>query len=91
MLIDSFEIENFRSLKHLKLEKLARVNLLMGKNNSGKTSVLEALFAFTGIKENTWITITESERGLDGDSTDFVIYFMVLTVQLESCCKQYII
>ncbi|RZK12434.1 MAG: DUF2813 domain-containing protein [Hymenobacter sp.] len=47
MLMDSFEVENFRSLKHLKLEKLARVNLLVGKNNSGKTSVLEALYAFS--------------------------------------------
>jgi len=41
--ISSLTIDGFRSLRHLKLENLARVNLITGKNNSGKTSVLEAL------------------------------------------------
>ena len=43
LILDSLEIRNFRGLKELKIEKLGRVNLLVGKNNSGKTSVLEAL------------------------------------------------
>jgi ABC-type cobalamin/Fe3+-siderophores transport system ATPase subunit len=40
---ETIEVENFRSLKKLRLSGLARVNLLVGENNSGKTSVLEAL------------------------------------------------
>ncbi len=43
LILDSLEIRNFRGLKELKIEKLGRVNLLVGKNNTGKTSVLEAL------------------------------------------------
>ncbi len=37
------DIEAFRGLRSLKLDNLGRVNLLMGPNNSGKTSVLEAV------------------------------------------------
>ena len=36
-------IRNFRGIKDLTLPKLGRVNLLAGKNNTGKSSVLEAL------------------------------------------------
>jgi energy-coupling factor transporter ATP-binding protein EcfA2 len=39
----SLHIERFRRLENLRLEELGSVNLLVGKNNSGKTSVLEAL------------------------------------------------
>jgi predicted ATPase len=37
------EIDGFRGLRSLNLEGLGRVNILVGQNNSGKTSVLEAL------------------------------------------------
>ncbi len=36
-------IERFRSLRQLNLEGLGRINLITGRNNSGKSSVLEAL------------------------------------------------
>lgn len=36
-------IDGFRGLRQLRLERLGRINLLVGANNSGKTSVLEAL------------------------------------------------
>lgn len=71
MLMDSFEVENFRSLKHLKLEKLARVNLLVGKNNSGKTSALEAMYTLTRIEEPEWFETLESMRGIYLEEQDF--------------------
>ncbi|MFZ2724702.1 MAG: AAA family ATPase [Methylococcaceae bacterium] len=37
------EIDGFRGLRLLNLEDLGRINILVGRNNSGKTSVLEAL------------------------------------------------
>ena len=40
----SFEIKNFKCFEHLKLNNLTRVNLIAGKNNVGKTALLEALF-----------------------------------------------
>ncbi len=42
-------IENFRSISKLKLDNFRRVNLITGRNNSGKTSVLEALFLLSGM------------------------------------------
>jgi AAA15 family ATPase/GTPase len=42
-MIDHLHIQNFKGFRELKLESLARVNLITGRNNTGKTSVLEAL------------------------------------------------
>ena len=47
-MLDSLLIKNFRSLEHLEVPKLGRVNLMVGKNNSGKSTVLEALRIYAG-------------------------------------------
>lgn len=44
----SFSIENFRLFDQLTVEPLARVNLIAGKNNVGKTALLEALWLHSG-------------------------------------------
>lgn len=44
----SFKIENFRGFKSFEIDDLARVNLIAGKNNVGKTSVLEAIMLHAG-------------------------------------------
>ena len=44
----SFQVENFRGFKDLRLDDLARVNLIAGKNNTGKSALLEAIFTNTG-------------------------------------------
>jgi len=45
--IDEFTIHRFRGLQDLKLENTGQINLLVGDNNAGKTSVLEALSLFS--------------------------------------------
>ncbi len=40
---DNVSIHGFRGLRQLRLENLGRINLLVGENNCGKTSVLEAM------------------------------------------------
>jgi len=40
----SLRIQNFRVFSNLEIDPLSRINLLTGQNNTGKTSVLEALF-----------------------------------------------
>ncbi|EAZ92433.1 AAA family ATPase [Crocosphaera chwakensis] len=42
-MIKNIEIENFRCFEHTKIEGFERVNLIGGKNNSGKTALLEAI------------------------------------------------
>ncbi len=44
--LDSLEIENFRCFEHLVIERLGRVNLIVGKNSVGKTALLEAVRVF---------------------------------------------
>lgn len=44
----SLQVKNFRALEHFNVSKLGRVNLIVGKNNSGKSSVLEALRIYAG-------------------------------------------
>ena len=42
-MLRKFSVRNFRCLRELDIEPLARVNLIVGENNVGKTALLEAL------------------------------------------------
>lgn len=48
VMLKSLEIKNFRALEDFTVSKLGRVNLIVGKNNSGKSSILEALRIYAG-------------------------------------------
>lgn len=62
-MIKSFEVQNFRSLKQLKLSNLSRVNILVGRSASGKTAVLEAIrIALAGTPSVAWQV--NSQRGV---------------------------
>ncbi len=43
-MLKSIRIQNFRCFRDLEIKDLARVNIFSGKNDSGKTSLLEALY-----------------------------------------------
>jgi hypothetical protein len=45
-ILDEFAVRRFRSLDDVTLRQLGGCNLLVGANNSGKTSILEALAVF---------------------------------------------
>lgn len=42
-MLTNLKIQNFRLLKDVEIPQLGRINLIVGKNNAGKSSVLEAL------------------------------------------------
>jgi energy-coupling factor transporter ATP-binding protein EcfA2 len=44
--LESFTVEQFRGLRNLDMQGLGRINLLVGANNAGKSSVLEALSCY---------------------------------------------
>ncbi|MBP1614592.1 MAG: hypothetical protein H6Q13_2040 [Bacteroidetes bacterium] len=47
-MMESLIIKNFKNLKNLIVPDLAQVNLITGKNNVGKSTLLEALFLYAG-------------------------------------------
>lgn len=71
-------INRFRSINNISISNLKQVNLFVGKNNCGKTSVLEAMFIITGIS-NPKIPITLNQfRDIDyllGDDKDYKLIF----------------
>lgn len=78
LILDSLEIRNFRRFRHLRIEHLGRVNLIVGQNNIGKTSLLEALWLYAerGAPAMIWQLLRarhESKNGLsDLDASEVV-------------------
>ena len=68
-----FEIKNFRGLERLNIEDFGRINLITGKNNVGKTALLEAIWMHHGAVIPDLGLRLDAFRGLDvGGSEDFM-------------------
>ena len=55
----SFRVKNFRCFKDLQINDLGRVNLIAGKNNTGKTALLEAMYLHSGNRDVKTLLRTE--------------------------------
>lgn len=62
-MISSLHLKNYRNLKELKINSLGRVNLITGKNNTGKSTLLEAIALFATKGDLALIYQFLSERG----------------------------
>jgi AAA15 family ATPase/GTPase len=51
-MLKSLKIENFRCFPSFEMQQLGRLNLIVGTNNSGKTSILEALQLLLSLRTN---------------------------------------
>jgi len=47
-MLKSLRIRNYRGFEDLTIERLGRINLITGRNNVGKTSLLESLYLLSG-------------------------------------------
>ncbi|HRV92783.1 MAG TPA: ATP-binding protein [Anaerolineae bacterium] len=56
-------IENYRLFKYFEVASLARVNLIVGTNNSGKSSLLEAIHLLTSDDVRSSLIYLLNERG----------------------------
>ncbi len=65
LFLSSLEIHNFRTFEYLRIDKLGKVNLLVGKNNVGKSSLLEALwlYAYRGHPTIIWNILEQRDEG----------------------------
>lgn len=64
----NIKIENFRGIKELEIDDFKQVNLFVGGNNSGKTSVLEALYIALDPNNPTLADMTNQLRGMSPSS-----------------------
>ncbi|WP_243147111.1 AAA family ATPase [Scytonema sp. UIC 10036] len=62
-MLKTVKIENFRGFQSFELQQLGRVNLLVGQNNSGKTSILEAIQLLCSRNNLTLLTEVMINRG----------------------------
>lgn len=57
LILNSLEVRRFRAFEHLQIEHLGGVNLIVGKNNVGKSSLLEAIQLYA--RSGSPVLITE--------------------------------
>lgn len=60
--IESINIKNYRGIQELNITNLKRINILVGNNNAGKTSLLEAIQIFSN---PTMYTLSKVSRQRD--------------------------
>ncbi len=75
MFYSQVNIQNFRGIESLKINELKQVNLFTGRNNCGKTSVLEAIFLLTGLSNPQLAYNIHTLRGLlltDDDDFNYI-------------------
>jgi AAA15 family ATPase/GTPase len=61
-MIKNIEIKNFRCFDNLKVFGFERVNLISGKNNAGKTALLEAIFLNSDPRPDTIFLLRQIRR-----------------------------
>lgn len=85
--LDAVTINGFRGLRHLNLEGLGRVTVLVGENNSGKTSVLEAMSILCNpLQPSEWLSLVRRRDfgGLDETRVQSIRWCFHQTGQLAT-------
>lgn len=73
-MIQSLQIRNFKNLSGLNIPKLSRINLISGKNNVGKSSLLEAIGIYIDDSELLYVIEERGEypKYINRDITDYL-------------------
>lgn len=88
----NIQIDNFRGIDHLEIDDFSRVNVFLGQNGSGKTSVLEAILILAGMS-NPGLPQSVNAlrlRGTVGQFLDVRYFFhnLILTTPPEVSSEQ---
>ena len=67
-MLKRLQIRNFRGFNALEIDQLSGINLIAGKNNSGKTSLLEAISLLVGAGDARLARNVNIIRGLELES-----------------------
>jgi AAA15 family ATPase/GTPase len=74
MNLKQLTIKNFRCFDKLEIECLSKINLFVGKNNSGKSSILESLFLLFGMSNPKLANIINILRGVGNVTPNHLSY-----------------
>jgi AAA15 family ATPase/GTPase len=80
-MLRSLYIQNFRQFRELQIDSLRRINLIAGRNNAGKTALLEALYLLFARED----TIPEFSSAFHNNHSswadDFISFWLWLPYQ----------
>lgn len=65
MKIESLKIKNYKSIQELEIKQLENACILVGKNNTGKTAILDAIMTACGQKEVCKKHFNEMSRNIE--------------------------
>ena len=82
-MLQKLSIRNFRLFEELDIEGFKRVNLIVGKNNTGKTTLLEAIRILEAKGHSTVVNNILKSRGQFTPSWD-ESYYALYPLKLES-------
>ena len=70
LILNSIRIRRFRAFQDLSIKQLGRVNLIVGKNNVGKSCLLEAiqLYAARGFPNTIWQILEAHDEDIESSS-----------------------
>ena len=72
----NINIKSFRGIKEFELNNASKVNVILGQNNSGKSSILEAIFLLTGYNNPQLVLTVDVFRNLlHNELNDFRFIF----------------
>ncbi len=86
---DSLSIKKYKIFKEFKIEKLNRINIFSGFNNSGKTTLLEAIYLLT--KQNNigaFFELTRLKNKLDKLNTRYLNNYLNENINISGCFNQ---
>jgi len=75
-MIESLTVENFRCFESVEIHDLKRINVLVGRNASGKTALLEAIFmasaghAEVALRMRSWRLLGQAEIKLEREAVE---------------------
>jgi hypothetical protein len=81
-MISTLELRQFRGLEHVRFDSLGRANLIVGGNNTGKTSMLEALVMLYG-SQNQLNALPSTFREVPRQAQDVARGFWKLLVRVD--------
>jgi AAA15 family ATPase/GTPase len=62
-MLNSLHIKNYRNLKELNIDSVAQINLITGKNSTGKSTLLEAIAIYASKGDLSYILQLLGDRG----------------------------